>query len=187
MGIEQPIISAGPFSVGWHTIKASRDSSGTWELCVDGVVVGTVVENTYSDLSRIFIGRYGGFDNIIVSGPMEAPTTVSIDIMPSNDLNCFNSDGHGVIPVGILSSTDFDANLVDPTTVSLDGQEVRLVGKGNLQAHSEDVNGDGLDDLIVQIEDLDGTYQEGDTMATLTAVTYDGIPIQGMDSICIVR
>jgi hypothetical protein len=114
------------------------------------------------------------------------PFPVAIDIKPGSDPNCFNSDGHGVIPVAILSSPDFDATQVDPATVSLDGQGVRVVGKGSTQAHQEDVNGDGLVDLVVQIEDRDGTYQAGDTPATLTGVTFEGIHIEGTDSICIV-
>ena len=114
------------------------------------------------------------------------PNQVEIDIKPGSDPNCINSDGHGVIPVAILSSADFDATQVDPTTVSLDSQKVRVVGKGNTQAHIEDVNGDGLDDLIAQIEDLDGTYQAGDISATLTAATFDGTAIVGTDTLCIV-
>ncbi len=112
---------------------------------------------------------------------------IDIDIKPGSYPNCFNSDGHGVIPVAVLSTDDFDATQVDPATVSLDGQGVRVVGKGNTQAHIEDVNGDGLNDLMVQIEDLDGSYEPGDSIATLTGETFDGRSIQGTDSICIVQ
>jgi hypothetical protein len=111
---------------------------------------------------------------------------VTVDIKPGSDPNCINSDGHGVIPVAILSDFNFDAAQVDPSTLSLDGQAVRVAGKANMQAHLEDVNGDGLDDLVVQIEDVDGSYQQGASMATLTGKTYDGVPIEGTDSICIV-
>ena len=112
---------------------------------------------------------------------------IEIDIKPGSDLNCLNGDGQGVIPVAILSSVDFDATQVDPTTVTLDGQAIRIVGKkGNLQSHIEDSNDDGLDDLVVQIEDEDGTYEVGDTIATLMGETFDGIQIQGMDILCIV-
>jgi len=114
------------------------------------------------------------------------PVTVDIDIKPGGDPNCFNSDGHGVIPVAILSNADFDAAQVDPATVLLDGQEVWVVGKqGNIQAHIEDVSGDGLDDLMLQFEDRDGNYDIGDTVAVLTGATFDGLPIEGEDTICI--
>ena len=113
------------------------------------------------------------------------PLQVGIDIKPGSDPNCINSDGHGAIPVAIISTPDFDATQVDPETVSLDDQEVRIVGMANIQAHIEDVNGDGLLDLIVQIEDT-GIYPAGVTAAQLMAETFDGISIVGTDILCIV-
>ena len=109
---------------------------------------------------------------------------VDVDIKPGSDPNCFNSDGHGVIPVAILGSADFDASTVDPFTVSLDGAEVRVKGKSGNAGSLEDVNGDGYQDLVVHIID-DSAYTSGDFMATLQGFTYDGVPIEGSDSICI--
>ncbi len=54
-------------------------------------------------------------------------------------------------------------------------------------AHQEDVNGDGLKDLVVQIttENLEpGYFQDG--YVTLTGNTYDGTAIEGSDEIRIV-
>jgi len=113
-------------------------------------------------------------------------TPVEIDIKPGSEENCLNSDGHGVIPVAILSTPTLDATQVDPTTVTLDGQSVRIVGSGNLQVHVQDVDADGLPDLLVQIEDTDGTYAPGSAIATLRATTFQGLRILGTDSICVV-
>lgn len=41
-------------------------------------------------------------------------------------------------------------------------------------SHGEDVNGDELVDLVVQIKDSDGIYLEGDSVCVLTATTYAG-------------
>ncbi len=49
------------------------------------------------------------------------------------------------------------------------------------------MNGDGYRDLLVQMTDVAGTYPDGQTTATLTGSLYDGTPIQGTDSICVVR
>lgn len=38
---------------------------------------------------------------------------------------------------------------------------------------------------MMQIEDVDGTYEPGDTIATLTGETLGGTQIVGTDSICI--
>jgi len=113
-----------------------------------------------------------------------APVAVGIDIKPGSDPNCFNSDGHGVIPVAILGSADFDASTVDPFTVLLNGAVVRVKGKSGNAGSLEDVNGDGFQDLVVQIVD-DSSYTVGDTTATLSGVTYDGVRIVGTDTICI--
>jgi hypothetical protein len=56
-----------------------------------------------------------------------------------------------------------------------------------VQAHVEDVNVDGLDDLVVQIMDMDGTYQQGTGTATLTGETTGGVPFIGSDSICVTQ
>jgi len=114
----------------------------------------------------------------------DCPIQVTIDIKPGSDPNCFNSDGHGVIPVAILGSADFDASTVDPFTVALDGAAVRVKGKSGNAGSLEDVNGDGFQDLVVQITD-EGGYSSGDTAATLSGSTYDGVPIVGTDTICI--
>jgi hypothetical protein len=115
-----------------------------------------------------------------------APRQVDIDIKPGGEPNCINNNGHGSIPVAILSDADFDATAIDAATVFLDGQPVRGNKKGKLQAHVADVDGDGLDDLMVQIQDIAGTYGEGDTYGTLVARTMSGIAIEGTDTICLV-
>ena len=113
--------------------------------------------------------------------------SIAIDIKPGSDPNCFNNNGLGVVPVAILGSSSFDATQIDAGSVSLDGQAVKAAGKSNkLLAHTEDVNGDGYMDLVVQIQDTDGTYQTGETSAVLKGKTNGGQDIQGTDTICIV-
>ena len=117
-----------------------------------------------------------------------APLQVEVDIKPGSDPNCFNNDGHGVIPVAILGSVDFDVYQIDAGTVSLQGLVVSARGKSNkLQAHYEDVNGDGHTDLVVQIEDQDGTFSQGSGVANLTGFLLDGTEIIGSDSICVTQ
>lgn len=115
------------------------------------------------------------------------PIQVAIDIKPGSDPNCFNNDGHGAIPVAILGSAEFDVSQIDPGTVQLQGLAVKAVGKGDkLLAHIEDVNGDGFDDLVVQIQDQDGTFTSGSGAAKVTGNLTDSTPFEGIDSICIV-
>ena len=113
---------------------------------------------------------------------------VAIDIKPGSYPNAINLGSHGLIPVAILSSDQFDATTVDPETVELAGAGVAVRGKSNkYMAHKEDVNADGLVDLVVQVatENLDPeSLQDG--FAILTGKMFDGLPIEGKDQITIV-
>jgi hypothetical protein len=129
-------------------------------------------------------GRTLGY---IVEYPIPTGVTCVIDIKPGSDPNCFNNDGKGVIPVAILGSADLDVSEIDASTVELESMAVKAVGKSNkLLAHIEDVNEDGFDDLVVQIEDSDCVFSPGDTTATVTGNLSDGTPFEGTDTICIV-
>jgi hypothetical protein len=111
---------------------------------------------------------------------------VLIDIKPGSDINSINLGSHGVVPVAILGSIDFDAATVDPLTVTLSGAEVKVKGHSGNAGSLEDVNGDGYTDLLVQVytENLDLTI--GEINAVLNAYTYAGPALTGSDSIRIV-
>jgi hypothetical protein len=130
-------------------------------------------------------GQNAFFDDIEVWAERE----VQIDIKPGSDPNSINLGARGKIPVAILSSADFDAPaLVDPRSLLLAGVEVNMIGKKNpdFQCSSEDVNGDGVDDLVCHFENL-LELSTGDTEATLLGMTFNGVSIFGTDSVRIVR
>ncbi|OGK43586.1 hypothetical protein A3B40_04640 [Candidatus Roizmanbacteria bacterium RIFCSPLOWO2_01_FULL_37_16] len=128
------------------------------------------------------------YQNGVAVLPYCEPTVnVAIDIKPGSTSNCFNNNGYGALPVAILGSSNFDANQVNPETVALNGMVVKAVGKSNkLLAHIEDTNSDGFMDMVVQIQDADGAYASGETLATLAGKTFSGKDIKGTDTICIV-
>lgn len=117
--------------------------------------------------------------------------TVGIDIKPGSYPNSINLGSNGVVPVAILSSETFDATQVDPETVILAGSGVAMRGKGNKYlAHEEDINDDGLLDLVCQVEteNLDpGQFQDGYAILTGNLLEeFGGTPIEGSDEITIV-
>lgn len=119
---------------------------------------------------------------------VEPPTIpILIDIKPGSDPNSINLTSKGSIPVAIFSTDTFDAATVDPLTVSLAGAEVRLRGRGTPMSAFEDVDGDGLLDLVLHVEteglELTGT----DVQAALSGLTFDGLEIRGVDTVRIVR
>ena len=53
----------------------------------------------------------------------------------------------------------------------------------------KDVNGDGFDDLMVQIEDEEGAFLPGDTVGPVTGTLlaeFGSLPVVGSDSVCLV-
>jgi N-acetylneuraminic acid mutarotase len=152
--------------------------SQRWDLAAAAGQNGTIYA-----IGGYSYNPYGRTNTVLAYSPVRI---VSIDIKPGSYPNYFNNDGHGVIPVAILTTESFDAATVDPFSVSLDGADVRAKGKSGNAGSLEDVDSDGDLDLVLQIEDVDNTYQAGETIATLTGVTFDGTPIRGEDTICIV-
>lgn len=120
--------------------------------------------------------------------PEVTQITVAIDIKPGSSPNSINLSSAGVVPVAILGSATFDATQVDPESVTLAGAAVRLIGRGSKFACSkEDVNGDGLVDLICHVETAQFMIEPGSTSALMTGTTFDGRQIRGEDSIQIVQ
>jgi len=148
---------------------------------------------------QVFYGMYGygathtvAFKNITVEGVTTEPPLApcfqqAIDIKPGSDPNSINLGSKGVVPVAILSSSTFDATTVDPLTVRLGSAEIAVRGKGTLLAHEEDANGDGLHDLVIQVNTADLGFAPDAGEATLTGYTFSGQFFWGKDEINIVQ
>lgn len=63
---------------------------------------------------------------------------------------------------------------------------VKLKGKGTPMASSEDVDGDGILDLVVHVSTDALELTDGDSEAVLEGQTLDGILITGVDTIRVV-
>ncbi|MCU7800866.1 MAG: hypothetical protein KZQ70_12155 [gamma proteobacterium symbiont of Lucinoma myriamae] len=114
------------------------------------------------------------------------PLTTAIDIKPGSDKNCLNINGHGVIPVAILGSGDFDVTEIDLASLSFGGLEVRVRGNKGPLCSLEYSNDDEYLDLVCHFEDDATNWNVGNGDATLTGSLYDGVSFEGTDSICIV-
>jgi len=106
---------------------------------------------------------------------------VKIDIKPGGDPNSINLKSNGVTPVAILSSPDFSAATVIPDSV-------RFAHSSALRSSAlEDVNGDGLPDLVLHFETRSLQLDTSSTNAVLTGATVGGTQIVGMDTVRIVK
>jgi len=113
-------------------------------------------------------------------------TEVQIDIKPGTNPNTVNLGSNGTVPVAVLSSPTFSAAAVSPLTVRLAGVPVSIKRNGTPMASLEDVNGDGLLDLVLHFSTQALPRFTSDTDISLVGETYDGELITGSDSIVIV-
>jgi len=90
------------------------------------------------------------------------------------------------VPVAILSTASFDATEVDPYTVTLSSAPVKLRGKGTPMCSSQDVNMDGIMDMIVHVDTSALALSATDTVAVLEGKTLGGKSIRGRDMVRIV-
>ena len=112
-------------------------------------------------------------------------TMVDIDIKPGDDPNHINPRSRGKTPIAILSTAAFEASAVNPITVRVAGAPVSLGGNGSAASSLEDVNGDGLLDLVVHVSTQ--ALQLTNNLVLLQAITFDGQPLWGSDTIVLAR
>jgi hypothetical protein len=112
---------------------------------------------------------------------------VTIDIKPGSDPNSIKLGDTGSVPVAIFSTVKFDAASIDVSTLQLSSAYVRLVGGRNVLASIEDVNGDGLGDLVVQFDRglLELTVGEG--FGTMTGLTLGVVSVLGTDTVRVIE
>jgi len=171
------------------------------ELNAIGVAANDQVDLTHTALAvvatnqivlRNFTASFFGFpfdqfsiSEITVDGSTAA-FAVGIDIKPGSFPNSINIRNGGRTAVAILSSRAFDASReVDETTLTFGrtGDEKSLAFCGE----PEDVNGDSLPDLVCHFQAGAGDFVPGDTSGVLKGNTLAGVPIQGADSVRIIR
>jgi hypothetical protein len=114
---------------------------------------------------------------------------VDIDIKPGSFPNAINCrDKKEVVAVAILTTDEFDALSVDHTTVTFEGAtEIHVDRRTGLPIrHLEDVGLDGDLDLIFHFQRVKTRLTCVSTTGQLTGFTYDGVPIEGTDSVWMV-
>ncbi len=126
----------------------------------------------------------GSFLDLALVGSTQGPVNfipVSIEIKPpASPPVPVNPKEDGVTPVAILGTSSFDVSTIDPASLKL--------GPGGAmpqanQVHIEDVNNDGIPDLVAQFPSQVIGARCNDTALFLTGMTSAGVPIQGSEAI----
>jgi Beta-propeller repeat len=134
--------------------------------------------------THVICGQVSSFSPFVIT--QSSVVRVGIDIKPGSFPNSVNLGSGGTVPVAIFSTPAFDARTVNPLTVTLASAPVKLKGKGTPMASFQDVNGDGLVDLVVHVDTTAFELSETDKLAVLEGQTFAGMMIRGTDSVRVV-
>lgn len=118
------------------------------------------------------------------------PLEIEIDIKPGSDPNAINCGNRGTVPVAVLTTSEFDAATVKPSSLRFGSPSEIVAGNGATLAHGdghiEDADGDGDDDHVGHYPTQDTGFVKSDVEGWLVGETMDGTNIAGRDSVKIV-
>ena len=198
-----------------HPYSHCNLSGGEMQLIVDGVIADThdfgVVCNyetkrstLHANISIDTVGtheirfvalRAAGLsgvvnylDNVEISGSATVTSyQISLDIKPGSDTNPINTKSMGLIPVAILSTPDFDApSMVDQSTLAF-GYKGREQSLAFCNENGEDVNGDGLLDLVCHFDTQLTQFTTRSRFGYLGGYTPNGARLFGIDAVTILN
>jgi subtilisin-like proprotein convertase family protein len=202
---DDPVIgNITPFSAGGSALGLFDGESvaGTWRLRVEDIFGGSGTLVAWSLQAR--------------EGEPFCPQfiEVPVDIKPGGCPNSFNRGSHGVLPVGVLGTADFDVTDVDISTLRI----ARADGMGGLVAPNEgppgphtvvtdvgtpyggdpcgchDLDGDGIQDLSMKFRtddvvsglNMDEFMPGALVELVVSGELNDGTPFQGADCVRLV-
>jgi hypothetical protein len=168
-------IYTGPNPVGDKVIATGQIIDG---LLISGFNGPISINNSGQIALRAELQDTSGnyFSTIILATPVSVSPT--IDIKPGNPQNPVNPRSNGKLKVAILTTEALDASTVDVDTIQFGPSFAAPVWY-----RLGDIDADGDWDLVLKFNTQDTGIVCGDTEATLTAQTIDGLQISGTDSL----
>jgi hypothetical protein len=174
---EPQIITINGLDPGDYKLRAKATGNGpfTLELTTFNEEGEEISSHTRSDIATVGID----IQPITITQFQGVP----IEIKPGEFPNSINPRDRGRIAVAIVSTGQLDARLVDPISLTFGrtGDE-----KSWAACHEEDVDQDGLLDMLCHFEAQRTQFSAGDVEGVLKGKTWDGTPVTGRDSIRVV-
>jgi hypothetical protein len=168
------MLNATSYNPAFVTAHGGTPASAAAALLA-GILAGQAYLNIHSAM----------FQGGEIRGLLTIPVDISIkpDATPPVPIN---ARSHGTIPVAILSTPTFNA------VTSVDASSLTFGRTGNEQSLAfcntggEDVNGDGLPDLVCHFQTQLTGFQSGDALGILKGKTVQGGPTIGQEAIVLV-
>jgi len=167
------------YGTGFAVSNGTIEPEGYWNPNGIGTLTGY-----YEDTSPINLMFYCDTPINLQPPPSSGPEEIKIDIKPGGNHNSINLKSWGVVPVAVLTTSDFNADTIDPTTVEFAGASpLRWTLRWKMM---KDVDDDGDKDRVFFFKTQDLDLDENSTEATLTGKTTNGEVISGTDEVRIV-
>ncbi|MEJ2482337.1 MAG: hypothetical protein P8049_04255 [Gemmatimonadota bacterium] len=119
-----------------------------------------------------------------------ASIAVRIDVRPYSAANRIPLNAGGTIPVALLGTAEFDVTTVDAASLAFGPAGGPwtppihdLSVPGVVDDHMQDVNADGIADLLTHYRLLDLAFADGDELGCLAGQTLARTPLEGCESI----
>ncbi len=127
----------------------------------------------YTDLGAL---QNEGIEGILLS----TSRRISIDIKPGSFPNSINPTARGSLPVAALSTSDFDARSLLPSTIRFGPTGTEAAP---LRFAVEDVDANGIPDVVFHFKITETRIACGQSEARLTGTNQEGQMLFGTDSV----
>jgi len=167
---------------GQYKIEVFGTGTGPYTLDI-AVANGQTDGSIRSIVGNAQPGSKDTYIVISVDGqPLALLLQINIDIKPGQTTNPISLKSAGLTPVAILSTSTFNASTVDLLSLRFGPAEASAS-----QYSWQDVNNDGLTDLVLQFKTKQTGIKIGDTEACITGKTQTGLDVQGCDKIRVTK
>ncbi len=165
-------------------IDSDADGDGYHTVVIPGATEGIDCDDGNASFNPGASEIHGDLIDNDCDGDIDEVTDIEIEVKPDSDVNPLNLNGNGVVPIALIGSANLDVTQIDVSTVTAGatGVEASPVHGG----HIEDVNGDGIDDIVFHFRegDLEIIGSAKQVVALfLNAAGTDGEPLSGQDEV----